>query len=152
MELDYLLDEIMPDVQCVIASMQAELVDISLKKTGNGLLLSLLVDTERGITVDECADINRRISAELEAKDIILQRYVVEVSSPGLDRLLKTERDFKKAIGQRVEIQLLEFIENKKSVRGILMSADSEGVEIQEKGNKVLSLPYEIIDKAKRIF
>ena len=88
----------------------------------------------------------------MEEKDIIAGRYIVEVASPGLDRPLKLQRDFKKAIDERVDIWLLEQAQNKDFVCGIVKQASENGVEIEEKNGNRIVLSYDTINKAKRSF
>jgi ribosome maturation factor RimP len=151
MEYNRLLDQIQPVIQQVLDGASAELFDITLKKSGNSIILSILVDTDKGITVDECAAINNRISSIIESKSIIAEKYIVEVSSPGLDRPLKVERDFKKAVDDIVEVQLSAAKDNRSLVRGIVKTVNADGIEIEEKNHKNLFLPYEIILQAKRV-
>ncbi len=84
-----------------------ELVDYTVSKARNPLLRVFLYRPE-GITVKDCARINRRLSRELEADESLAGRYAVEVSSPGLDRKLRTRRDFERAIGERLRIRILD--------------------------------------------
>jgi ribosome maturation factor RimP len=146
------LDSIKSEISPVLDNAGAELVDISLKRMPNGVVLTLLVDTGKGISVDECAAINKRVSDILEERDIISQRYVVEVSSPGLDRPLRTQKDFKGAIGEKVDIWLTQQSQGRDFICGIVKQACEDTLEIQEKNGKMIFLPYENINKAKRVF
>ena len=106
--MDNILDNIKSEIEPILKHTGSELFDISLKRTSNGTVLALLVDTQKGISIDECAAINKQVSSIMEEKDIIAGRYIVEVASPGLDRPLKLQRDFKKVIGEQVDIWLLQ--------------------------------------------
>jgi ribosome maturation factor RimP len=151
MEYNRLLSQIQPVIQQVLHDASAELFDITLKKSGKGIILSILADTDKGITVGECAAINSRISGIIESKSIISEKYIVEVSSPGLDRPLKAERDFKKALDDMVEVQLSSAKDNRSLVRGVVKTVDAKGIEIEEKNHNNLFLPYRIILRAKRV-
>jgi ribosome maturation factor RimP len=146
-----ILNQIVPVVQQVLDDAAAELFDITLKKSGNSIILSVLADTDKGITIDECAAINNKISCIVESKSIISEKYIIEVSSPGLDRPLKTERDFRKAIDDLVEVHLLAAKDNRRFLRGIVKTVNANGIEIEEKNHKNLFLPYGIILQAKRV-
>jgi ribosome maturation factor RimP len=151
MEYNRILNQIAPVIQQVLDDAAAELFDITLKKSGNRIILSILADTDKGITVDECAVINNKISGIIESKSIISEKYIVEVSSPGLDRPLKVERDFRKAIDDLVEVQLSAAKENRSLVRGIVKTVNNNGIEIEEENHKNVFLPYVIILQAKRV-
>ncbi len=150
--MDNILDNIKSEIAPMLKGIEAELFDISLKRTSNGTVVGLLVDTQKGISIDECALINKRVSGILEEKDIIAGRYIVEVASPGLDRPLKLQRDFKKAIDECVDIWLLEQAQGKDFVCGIVKQASENGVEIEEKNGNRIVLSYDTINKAKRSF
>ena len=150
--MDNILDNIKSEIGPILKDIDAELFDISLKRTSSGIVIVLLVDTEKGVSIDECALINKRVSGILEEKDIIAGRYIVEVSSPGLDRPLKLQRDFKKVIGERVDMWLLEQVQGKDFVCGVVNQAGGNGVEIEEKNGNRIILPYDAINKAKRSF
>jgi ribosome maturation factor RimP len=150
MELRGLLDSIMPDIRHVLDIVHADLFDALLQKKGNRIILSLIVDTDEGITLDECALINRNLCEILEEKDIIPQRYVVEVASPGLDRLLRDQRDFKRALGDMVEVWLSDKVQDKDFISGFVKQADLNSVLIEQEDGNQIELPYKKINKAKR--
>lgn len=80
------------------------LVDLNLRGEGATTVLEVFVDTDKGITADECAEVSRSLSAEIERQSIFTGRYRIEVSSPGLERPLKLERQFRKNIGRQLKI------------------------------------------------
>jgi len=147
-----ILDKIKSEINPILKDAKADLFDISIKRASNGIIITLLVDTEKGISIGECAVINKRVSAVLEEKNIISEKYVVEVASPGLDRPLKNMRDFKKAMGECVDIWLCQQVEDRDFINGIIKEAVEGGVRIEEKNGKRIILPYEKINKAKRVF
>lgn len=84
------------------------LVDIEVKGIGNRGLLRIFVDKEKGITIDDCADLSRELSVILDAEDFIPGPYILEVSSPGIGRVLKKERELKWAIGKNIIVYTKE--------------------------------------------
>lgn len=129
-----------------------ELIEINLHKTKSATVIQILVDRlTGGITIDECAGINRHVNNQLEATNIVDGDYTIEVSSPGLDRPLKTPRDFKRAIGGRlVRFHLAEMVEKKLEWAGVIKSVEDEMVVIQSK-NLEIKIPLRIINKAFQI-
>ena len=85
-----------------------ELWDVDYVREGKEYYLRVYIDKEGGITIDDCVDVSRRLSDELDAKDFIDDAYTLEVSSPGLGRKLVKEREFAKSIGRDVDIKNLD--------------------------------------------
>jgi ribosome maturation factor RimP len=147
-----ILDNIRSQIGPIIKDTDTELFGISLKQTPDGTVLSLLVDTQKGITIDECAAINKQVSRVLEEKDIIKGRYIVEVASPGVDRPLRFQSDFKKVIGTPVGIWLLDKKQGSIFINGIVKRADKDSIEVEEKNGNCVVLTYDMVNKAKRSF
>jgi ribosome maturation factor RimP len=85
-----------------------ELVELNFFEGGSSSVLRIYVDKTGGVTLDECANLNRKIGDYLEMEDLINRRYLLEVSSPGLDRPLTREGDFKRKIGEKIKLVLKE--------------------------------------------
>lgn len=129
-----------------------ELVEFAHRYEGRDLVLRLLVDRPQGgITMDECAGLNRTLGQMLEEKDMIPARYILEVSSPGLDRPLITKKDFTRCLNKEAVFFLNEQIEGKLQVQGKISSAGDTSVSIEYSG-KVLEIPLTKINKAKLVF
>lgn len=89
------------------------------------------IDKEGGIAVDDCEVISRILSDWLDQTDFIEESYILEVSSPGLGRPLKKERDFERSLGEEVEIRLYKALNKQKEFTGILKAYDKETVTIE---------------------
>ncbi len=107
-----------------------ELVDVEYVKEGGTWYLRAYIDKPGGITVDDCELVSRAFSDILDEKDYIEDTYIFEVSSPGLGRPLKKEKDFARSIGEEVEIRTYRPINRQKEFVGILKEYDSETVTI----------------------
>ena len=108
-----------------------ELVDVEYVKEGTNWYLRAYIDKEGGITVDDCELISRPLSDMLDAEDYIEESYILEVSSPGLGRPLKKHKDFKRSLGDEVEIRLFRPVDRKKEWTGILKAYDDHTVTIE---------------------
>lgn len=95
----------------VAARHGCELVDSSFRREGGGWVLRVFIDRVTGVGVDLCAEVSRDLSAELDVADIIDHPYTLEVSSPGLDRPLKTARDFRRYVGKAVKLKTKDALE-----------------------------------------
>ena len=114
----------------VVAEFGFELVDVEYVKEGGTWYLRAYIDKPGGITVDDCEAVSRKFSDILDEKDYIEDSYVFEVSSPGLGRPLKKEKDFARSMGEEVEIRTYRAIERQKEFVGILKCYDAETVTI----------------------
>ena len=107
-----------------------ELVDVEYVKEAGTWYLRAYIDKEGGIAVDDCEVISRRLSDWLDKEDFIDDSYILEVSSPGLGRPLKKEKDYKRSIGREVEVRLYKAIDRQKEFYGVLHAYDENSVTI----------------------
>ena len=114
----------------IVTELEFELVDVEYVKEGGTWYLRAYIDKPGGISVDDCEAVSRRFSDILDREDYIEDSYVFEVSSPGLGRPLKKEKDFKRSIGEEVEIRTYRAIDRQKEFTGILTRYDESTVTI----------------------
>ena len=115
----------------IIEANNFELVDVEYVKEGSNWYLRAYIDKEGGISVDDCEVVSRAFSDKLDEEDFIDDAYIMEVSSPGLGRPLKKERDFERSLGEEVEIRLYKALNKQKEFTGILKAYDKETVTIE---------------------
>lgn len=108
-----------------------ELVDVEYVKEAGYWYLRAYIDKEGGISLDDCELVSRKMNELLDEHDYIADAYIFEVSSPGLGRQLKKDKDFKRSIGQEVEIKLYKAINKQKEITGYLMDFDDENLLIE---------------------
>jgi len=122
----------------VLDQMGIDLVDLELHGSGNRTILRVFVDQEGGITLQRCANASRAIADILDRKDPIPSRYVLEVSSPGLNRPLTTERDFKRHVGKTVNIRYRKDDREERVEGAITQVSDSTVIiESNERPNEI---------------
>ena len=109
-----------------------ELVDVEYVKEGGTMYLRAYIDKSGGIAVNDCETVSRALSDLLDKEDYIADSYILEVSSPGLGRPLKKEKDFKRSVGKAVEIRLYRAVDRKKEFEGILTAYDDQSVTIEQ--------------------
>ncbi|MDD6207839.1 MAG: ribosome maturation factor RimP [Clostridiales bacterium] len=125
-----------------------ELVDVEYVREGSNYFLRAYIDKPGGITIDDCELVSRALSDRLDAEDFIPDSYILEVSSPGLGRPLKKEKDLQRSIGEEVEVKLYKGIPSqvgKKTVAvkewtGILAAYDEENLELELEDGETLKL------------
>lgn len=115
-----------------------ELVDVEYVKEGSIWYLRAYIDKEGGITVNDCEDVAREMNVLLDEKDFIPDSYTFEVSSPGLGRPLKKEKDFVRNMGQEIEIRTYRAINRSKEFYGILTAYDKESVTIETEDKETM--------------
>ncbi len=103
-----------------------ELVDVEYVKEGSSWYLRAYIDKPGGININDCETVSRRLSDILDEKDFIDDAYIMEVSSPGLGRPLKKEKDFKRSLGMEVDIRTYRMIDRQKEFTGILTAYDAQ--------------------------
>lgn len=113
-----------------------ELVDVEYVREGGNFYLRAYVDKPGGITVEDCETVSREFSDKLDEADFIDEAYIMEVSSPGLGRPLKKEKDFKRSMGEEVEIRTYRPINREKEFYGILTAYDENSVTIDCEGEE----------------
>ena len=116
-----------------------ELVDVEFVKEASQYYLRVYcdMDKEGGISIDDCVEISRNISAWLDKEDFIPEEYILEVSSPGLGRTLKKDKDFKRELGKEVELKTFKAINKQKEFSGILENFDADTLTIKIAGEDV---------------
>ncbi len=118
-------------LQPIVDRLGFELVDVEYVKEGSTWYLRAYVDKEGGITINDCEAVSRAFSEKLDEKDFIDEAYIMEVSSPGLGRPLKKEKDFARSIGKEVEIRTFRPINHEKEFYGILTAYDADRVTVR---------------------
>jgi ribosome maturation factor RimP len=107
-----------------------ELVDVEFVKEGTNQYLRAYIDKPGGITIDDCEVVSRALSDKLDQEDFIAEAYILEVSSPGLGRPLKKEKDYARSIGKEIEIRTYKAINQEKEFVGTLKAYDKDTVTI----------------------
>ena len=156
---DELLDKIKQVAQGYVEGLGYELVDLSLSKNRGNITLRILTDKPRGgISLKECADLNLGLSAILDRENALAEGYVLEVSSPGLDRPLTSRKDFLRAGERQIRAVLSEPIEGKYEITGIITKVENDYLFL-DSGKKIIDgsttltikIPLNKIKKAKQV-
>jgi ribosome maturation factor RimP len=147
-------EELRSLVEPVIEAAGLELVDLVLQRGRAPWLLRIVVDRPEGdgrVPVDVCAEVSREIGTQLDAADAIPASYRLEVSSPGLDRVLAREKDFAAARGLRVAIETRQAIDGRRRFRGRLVDFESDTARVEVDG-ALYDIPFAEVAKAKIIY
>ena len=146
-----LLDKIKQAACGCVTALGYEMVDLNFSKTKSGLIVRFLVDKPTGgITVEECSLLNERLGEALDNENIIEGGYTLEVSSPGVDRPLRTEKDFIRAIKRQVRIFLNEPMKGKWEIEARITEV-KDGVVSVYCQDTLMNIPLNKIKKAKQV-
>jgi ribosome maturation factor RimP len=149
--------QVLEIVQPILDSMQLELVEIEYGKLGRDAVLRLFIDKDGGVTLDDCTDVSRELSAILDVEDIVPTNYTLEVSSPGLDRPLKKVEDYLRYAGRLIKLRTYEpFTDDdgnkRKTFLGTLEGFQDGSVKMKLKEGQTASIPLERVAKANLEF
>jgi len=134
--------------EAVCASKGVEFVHLELAGSKKSFTVTVYIDKEGGVSVEDCADVSREIEAVMDADDLISSAYVLEVSSPGLERGLYSIADFEKFTGSLVKVKLIEAVNERKSIKGVINSVENGEIVITAKGSDNIRFKYENVAKA----
>ena len=143
-DMKEIIEKIKDLVSNLLQDKKIELVDIIYRRESGGMVLRLLVDKTGGVTLDDCSTLNQEIGNILDSGDIMPDRYLLEISSPGLDRHLKTKGDFERVMGQKINVHTYEPINDKRDYSGEVLGVDEENVTVGG-----VKIPFKKIAKAK---
>lgn len=126
-----IVEKVTPVVMECAEKLNLEIVDIEWVKEGGEHILRILADTEEGLTIEESAALNEMVGNRLDELDLIVQEYMLEVSSPGLEAPIKTEEQLQNALGEYIYIKCYSQIDKKKEFEGTLKNITVDTVEIE---------------------
>ena len=139
--------ELITLLEPTVNGMGYELIDIDLELGGRGLV-RLFIDGPDGVGLDDCSKVSSQVSALLDVEDPIPGHYVLEVSSPGLNRILRTAEHFRQFTGKRVKVRMERAVDGRKRFIGQLLGLDEEQVLV-EMADQEYRLPIEDIKRAR---
>jgi len=143
------LADIQAAAEPILADCEMELVELTCHPRGGQRVIRFLVDKVGGVTIQQCAQANRRISEALEAADLGEESYAIEVSSPGLDRPLVSKRDFERALGDELRVDVLREDGRPEALCGMLLAVQHEAVVLKMPSGNV-TVPFAQIRTAKK--
>jgi len=134
-------------VSPILSSERMELVDIEYRREARGWVLRLYIDQEGGISLDDCTRISQEVGRILDVEDLMVTPYTLEVSSPGLTRPLKNERDFLRHLHQLIKVKTFEPIGDRWHFKGKLIGFSENRIEMETEG-EVFQIPLSNVAKA----
>lgn len=133
----------------IVEKEEFDLVDVEYKKEGAHWYLRIYIDKPGGITLDDCQKVSEQLSGLLDKEDPIKGNYFLQVSSPGLDRPLKREKDFTRFKGELVEVRLYQALDGQKVIEGELIGLEDNIIKLKVENMGLLELPREKVALTK---
>ncbi len=141
-------NEIAELIKPTILSMGYELWGLNVGQQNNSLKFTLYIDSLNGINIDDCEKVSNQVTHLLDSEEICGSEYVLEVSSPGFDRILITKDHFNKYLNEKVKVKLKWLVNNRKNIKGVIKSVTSDYVIIND-DNESYEIKYDSIDSAR---
>ena len=132
-------DQVFELVAPIAEGFGLDVIEVLYEKKYDGMNLTVVIDKEGGVTIDDCERLHRAIDGPLDELDPIDVAYILNVSSPGLDRPLTLERDYKRNLNKKISVKLYKPLEGKKAYDGVLISYDEESFTIETKNGKQIT-------------
>ena len=136
------------DLETLLAQDAMELVDLRYLNEGGRWVLRLYIDKPGGVTLDDCEQASHRVGAFLDAAEVMTHSYALELSSPGLDRVLKKDKDFERFMGQRVAVRLRLAIDGRRRLSGLLKGLEAGQLLVESEG-ALLRVDRTAVDEAR---
>ncbi|MCC5869522.1 MAG: ribosome maturation factor RimP [Gammaproteobacteria bacterium] len=143
---EQMLDMLAP----VVESLGYELVDVECRVGGRDGLLRLYIDQAQGITLEDCEQVSHQVSAWLDVEDPMPGNFRLEISSPGLDRTLRTQAHFERFVGEEVRVELRQPLDGRRRFKGTLQALEGDCVVVDVDGSPA-RLPMKLIEKARLV-
>jgi len=140
-------DRIKTLINPILLNQGMELVEIEYRREARGVVLRLYIDKEGGVTLEDCTRVSQEVGRILDVEDLITVPYALEVSSPGLTRPLKSEKDFKKVQDRLIKVRTFEPVMDRREFKGKLTAVSDREIEILIDG-EVFQIPLSSIAKA----
>lgn len=140
---DSLIGLLEPELQAI----GYELVELEYKGRGKAGLVRLYIDKPDGVGLDDCERVSRRVSALLDVEDPVPGQYDLEVSSPGLDRPLRTPEHYRRYVGEKVKVQTVRPLDGRRRFKGPLVAFDGARLTVEVDGEERV-IPLEAVERA----
>jgi ribosome maturation factor RimP len=147
--MDTVIERVREFAESLLPAMGLELFDVQFRREGHGWVLRLVVDKEEGVTLDDCSQVSRETSDFLDVEDIIDHPYHLEVSSPGLERPLRTMAECQRHLGKKVRIKLKEEIDSQRVIIGELKQAEKDELTVLSEQGTTNNIEWENVQKAR---
>ena len=146
---ELIIDGVQAYLQSLLPSMELELFDVQFLRDGQGWVLRVFIESETGVTLDHCSQVSRELGRYLDVEDLIDHAYSLEVSSPGLERPLRSLDEFLRYRGKKARVKMHNAIDDEKVFEGVIEEVDDEMIHLKLEDNRFIKFSFEMINKAR---
>jgi len=143
-----LREEVTEILRSLVITMGYDFWGLNFSQNNNSLKLTLYIDKEQGINIDDCEKVSNQTTHMLDTKKILDVNYILEVSSPGLDRVLITKEHFKKYMNENIKVKLKWLVKNRKNINGIIKEVQTDCI-LLDVNKEIFEIRYDSIDSAR---
>lgn len=136
-------------LQSLLETLGLELFDLQFRREGHGWVLRVFIDSEEGVTLDHCSDVSRQLGHYLDVEDLIDHAYHLEVSSPGLERTLRSVEDFHRFLGEKARVKLHDAVDGVKVFEGVIEDLVDGRIQLRLGDGGFIQFTFEQINKAR---
>ena len=146
---ELIIDTVQNFLRGLLPTMELELFDVQFRREGQGWVLRVFIDSATGVTLTQCSNVSRELGRFLDVEDTIEHAYVLEVSSPGLERPLRSTGDFRRYSGKKARVKMHEAIDGEKTFEGIIQDVTGDLIHLQLDDGRIIDFSYDMINKAR---
>lgn len=146
---EFVVSRVREFLERLLPAMGLELFDLQYKREGHGWVLRVFIDSERGISLDDCSNVSREVGHYLDVEDFIENAYHLEISSPGLERPLRSIADFIRFTGKTAKVKLHEAMAGQKTFEGTIAAVEGDTISLKPADGSSVQFTFEMINKAR---
>jgi ribosome maturation factor RimP len=146
---ELIIDKMRGFLQSLLPSMELELFDVQFLRDGQGWVLRVFVESETGVTLEHCSLVSRELGRYLDVEDLIDHAYSLEVSSPGLERPLRSTDDFRRYCGKKARVKVHNAIDSEKVFEGVIEEVVDDLIHLKLEDDRSIQFSFEMINKAR---
>ena len=146
---DFVTESVRQFAESLLPTMDLELYDVQYRREGSGWVLRIIIDSENGVTLEDCSQVSRETSDFLDVEDLIEHAYNLEVSSPGVERTLRSLEECFRFLGQKVRIKVKEVKEGERVFVGELSSVEDDQLYLIAENGETYSFSWDQVKKAR---
>ena len=146
---ELIIDKVRAFLESLLPSLGLELFEVQFRREGHGWVLRVFVESVSGVSLDSCSDVSRELSRYLDVEDFIDHQYFLEVSSPGLERPLRSAEEFQHFSGRKAKVKLHEALDGEKTFEGILQEVVDGQVYLKLEDGQLIQFSFEQVNKAR---
>ncbi len=146
---ELIIDKLRDFLQGLLPTMGLELFDVQFRREGHGWVLRVFIDSEAGVTLEHCSKVSRELGRYLDVEDFIDHAYHLEVSSPGLERPLRSVEDFRRYCGRKARVKVHEAVDGEKVFEGMIEKIEDVLIYLRLDDGRSIQFSFEKINKAR---